>query len=65
VKLDLDYLEDKTRYAQSTPTTAITKEELALLVRIAKAAQSVPFIDMPAELIEAFDAAGLHDVGLI
>jgi hypothetical protein len=52
VKLDLDYLEDKTRYAQSTPTTALSKWELALLISIAKAALdagkakgTVPLID--------------------
>jgi hypothetical protein len=39
VKLDLDYLEDKTRYAMSVPTCVIAKWELAALVEIAREAE--------------------------
>ena len=59
MKLDLDYLEDKTRYALSAPTTVIAKAELAALVKIARAARNVPFINTPAELVDALDEVGL------
>ena len=36
--LDLDDLENKTRYAMTVPTCVVTKAELAALVAIAQAA---------------------------
>lgn len=59
VKLDLDYLEDKTRYAMSTPTTVIAKAELAALVKIVRAASETVDHDTSPALCNALDEAGL------